>query len=461
MQITGLTLDSRAVKAGFLFAALPGEKVHGRSFSQSALANGAVAILSDELDPTLDIPQLITADPHLALAKMAAVFYPGQPKNLVAVTGTNGKSSVVEFLRQIWEMQGTKAASIGTLGITTKTDQQALGYTTPDCVRLHQALAGLHKDGITDCALEASSHGLVQRRLDGAQFTAAGFTNLTQDHFDYHNSFDDYYQAKQRLFLKMLPKGAPVVINVDDSYGTRLADECEAASLDVWRIGWAGREMKVIEVQPMVHGQRFQVRINGLERTINLPLVGEFQAANALLALGLVMQTGMTLNTGIKALEQLAGVRGRLELAATTKKQVPVFVDFAHTPDGLEKLLRSVRPHTRRDMILVFGCGGDRDPSKRPLMAQIAATHADKVIVTDDNPRSEDPATIRASVLKELPGAIEQADRRTAIEQAIAMAQNGDAILIAGKGHEQGQIIGDKVLPFDDAQTARDLVEAS
>lgn len=461
IDIKGLSLDSRTVKPGYLFAALPGETAHGRDFIAKAVGQGAVAILSDEPVKNLNIPVLVCADPRRALAKMAKTFYPEQPENLVAVTGTNGKSSVVEFLRQIWQDTGRKAASIGTLGITTKNTRAEFGYTTPDCIRLHQGLQELAASGVQDCAIEASSHGLVQRRLDGAKFTAAGFTNLTQDHFDYHQGFEDYFAAKQRLFLELLPKNAPVLVNIDDAFGASLAKKCKRAELDVWTVGWSGEQIKLLEIQPGLEGQQLQIKVQGTEFCVDLPLVGEFQAANALMALGLALQTGVSATQAVAALSRLSGVRGRLELAALTADKVPVLVDFAHTPDGLQKLLQSVRAHTQNRIILVFGCGGDRDPKKRPLMGKIAKKYANFAIVTDDNPRTENPKLIRAAILNSMPNAREIADRREAIQAAIELSQAGDLIVVAGKGHEQGQIIGNTVFAFDDAETIRELVEQS
>ncbi len=459
--ITGLALDSRAVKPGFLFAALAGEQNHGSTFVSAAIQNGAVCILSDQPIPELDIPVLVHTDAHHALAKLARGFYPDQPKNMIAITGTNGKSSVVEFLRQIWMNDGCKAASIGTLGMTTATQTKSLGYTTPDCILLHQGLQALHDEQICHCALEASSHGLVQHRLDAVDFTAAGFTNLTQDHFDYHGDFETYYHAKQRLFLELLPIKAPVVINVDDQYGIQMANDCVSAGLHVWRIGWSGEDIKLLEVQPYDTGQQLHIRVLGAHHRIALPLVGEFQAANALMALGLVMQSGMDAPRALAAIIKLTGVRGRMELAAHTHNNVPILVDFAHSPDALQKLLQAIRPHTKGRILVVFGCGGDRDPQKRPLMGAIAHQSAEIVIVTDDNPRSETSADIRASILAKAENALEIADRRTAIARAIELAEPGDTIVIAGKGHEQGQIVGDTVFAFDDASTARELAEAT
>lgn len=455
-DIAGLALDSRLIKPGFLFAALPGTQVHGREFADKARPAGAVAILSD--GPTdADLPHIIADDAAQALARLARAFYPAQPETLVAVTGTNGKSSTVEFLRQIWAFDGHKAAAIGTLGVTTEDGLRSLGHTTPDAIRLHKALDELAGEGVTHCAFEASSHGLVQRRLDGASLTAAGFTNLTQDHFDYHESFEDYFAAKQRLFRELLPTTAPCVINVDDDHGRELAGICAAQGNPVWQIGWTGPDVKLLEIQPKLTGQVLRVQFDGKKHEVQLPLVGEFQAQNALMAFSLALVTGTAADQAFAALEQLAGVRGRMETAATTSAGVPVLVDFAHTPDGLEKLLRSVRPHTRGHVHLVFGCGGNRDPKKRPIMGAVAQKLADAVIVTDDNPRHEIPADIRAAVLSGCPDASEIADRRQAIRTAIGRAQTGDVILIAGKGHEQGQTIGDVVYPFDDAEIAREL----
>ncbi len=460
-EITGLALDSREVNPGFLFAALPGVQTHGINFINSAIDRGAVAILSDQ--PVTNIPETVPVicvpDPQKTLARFASLMFPGSPANLVAVTGTNGKSSTVEFLRQIWQINGIKAACIGTLGVTTQNALQPFGYTTPDSILLHKCLQKLALDGIDNCALEASSHGLVQRRLDGAVFSAGGFTNLSQDHFDYHRDFADYFAAKQRLFLELLPEGSAVVINVDDKYGLQMAEASEAANLDVWRIGWRGDQLKFLEIHPSAHGQRLNLQVLGEKTSIFLPLVGEFQAANALMAMGLAMRTGISKQQALTGISKLRGVRGRLELAATTRSGVMILVDFAHSPDGLEKLLRSVRPHTKGKIILVFGCGGDRDPAKRPLMGKIADKFADEIIVTDDNPRSERPEHIRATVLAAVARAREIADRRLAIKEAIKQSSEGDLIVIAGKGHEQGQIVGDNVLEFDDAKISRQLVK--
>ncbi|MCF6293452.1 MAG: UDP-N-acetylmuramoyl-L-alanyl-D-glutamate--2,6-diaminopimelate ligase [Robiginitomaculum sp.] len=457
--VTGLALDSRKVQSGFLFAALAGTQVHGREFIQMAISNGAVAILSDQMMMDCQIPVLVATDPARKLAQMASIIYPDSPQNIIAVTGTNGKSSTVEFLRQIWQNTGRKAACLGTLGLTTDAGVIPSGYTTPDCIALHQNLSELAKQGVTDCAIEASSHGLDQRRMDAVVLSAAGFSNLTQDHFDYHNDFTDYFSAKQRLFLELLPDNFPVAINVDDQYGAKLADICQQKGLMVWRVGWSGVEVKLLEIQPMTHGQKLHLRVMGDEHTTILPLVGEFQASNALLALALSIQTGTAIVQALSALEKLIGVRGRLELAGMSRSQVPVLVDFAHSPDGLKKLLQSVRPHTKERVILVFGCGGDRDSKKRSLMGQIASEFADVVIVTDDNPRTENPQKIRTAILATAPDAVEIADREQAIAYAIERSMKDDLIVIAGKGHEQGQIVGNQVFEFDDVRVAKQLLE--
>lgn len=456
-EISGLALDNRNVKPGFVFAALPGTRVHGRQFARAAQDAGAVAIVSDA-ETDADLPHVLAEDAPRALARLARAFYPGQPETLVAITGTNGKSSSVEFLRQIWAMDGKPAAAIGTLGVTTGDGLRALGHTTPDAIRLHKALDELAQEGVTHCAFEASSHGMVQRRLDGVSISAAGFTNLTQDHFDYHESFEDYFAAKKRLFFDLLPNGKPTVINVDDEYGRELAEDLSGHGRNM-QVGWTGRDVKLLEIQPRLTGQVLRILFEGKKHEVQLPLVGEFQAQNALMAFALAVETGTNADVAFAALEQLKGVRGRMETAAITQDGVPVLVDFAHTPDGLEKLLRSVRPHTRGNIHLVFGCGGDRDPKKRPIMGAVAQKLADAVIITDDNPRSEIPANIRAAVMSGCPKADEIGDRRDAIAAAIARAHEGDVILIAGKGHEQGQTIGDVVHHFDDAEIARELAQ--
>ena len=453
-QVVGLTCDSREVKPGFVFAALPGTVTDGRKFIESALEKGASAIVSTG-DMDLPVPYLASAEPRVAYAQMAAKLYAGQPKTLVAMTGSNGKSSTVEFLRQIWAYAGKQAACFGTLGVQAPKGYRPLTHTTPDAVALHKTLSELSSEGVTHAAMEASSHGLVQYRLDAVQITAAGFTNLTQDHFDYHADAEDYFLAKARLFAGLTPANAPVVINTNDEYGQRLVKMCEERGQDVMQVGWSGQDIRIDEVMPRAASQMITLVVKGERHKIELPLAGEFQVLNAISALGLAMVTGVEKGTALKALENLEGVAGRMERAGQTKDGAPIFVDFAHTEDGLDKLLRSVRPHTMGKIVVAFGCGGDRDPDKRPKMGKVAAKLADDVIVTDDNPRTEDAATVRKAVLKGCPDAAEIGDRAAAIREGIKRLAPQDCLVIAGKGHEQGQIVGTEVIPFSDVEQVK------
>ncbi len=464
IAITGLTSDSRAVGAGDLFAALPGTLADGRDYIENALENGAAAVLSLPGLADMPVPYVAVKNPRKLYAQIAARLYPQQPKTIIALTGTNGKSSTIEFLRQIWDYAGFNAACFGTLGVTRnggvtrKGGVEPLKHTTPDAVALHQTLAGLVKDGVTHTGMEASSHGLAQFRLDGVTLAAVGFTNLTQDHFDYHDSMEDYFLAKSRLFSELARKGLPAVINVDGEYGRRMAKLAEDAGLEVMSVGWAGEHIRIAELTPRASSQNLQLMWGGKRTDIKLPLAGEFQALNAVSALGLAVKSGVDKDVALEALEHLRGVAGRMELAGRTDAGAPVFVDFAHTPDGLEKLLRGVRPHTMGRIIVVLGCGGDRDPDKRPKMGAIAKKLADMVIVTDDNPRSEIPADIRKAVLAGNPDAKEIADRAEAINYGISLLQKHDCLVIAGKGHETGQIIGGKTVPFNDVAVAREAL---
>jgi len=448
---SGLTCDSRDVKPNYIFAALPGTVTDGRKYIENAIEKGAGAILSTA-GFDLPVPFLASDNPRLDYAKMAAKFYAGQPETLVAMTGTNGKSSTVEFLRQIWAFAGKQAACFGTLGVQAPKGYRPLTHTTPDAVALHQTLSGLKEEGVTHTAMEASSHGLDQYRLDGVKITASGFSNLTQDHFDYHLDAEDYFQAKARLFMELTPPNAPVVINVNDEYGQRLVKMCQDRGQDVLQVGWSGQDIRIDEVMPRASSQIVDLVVHGKRHKIELPLAGEFQTLNAIAALGLAMVTGVQTEKALDALGHLKGVAGRMERAGQTKEGAPIFVDFAHTEDGLDKLLRSVRPHTMGKIIVAFGCGGDRDPNKRPKMGRIAAKLADDVIVTDDNPRTEDAASIRKAVLEGCPSATEIGDRATAIREGIKKLGPNDCFVIAGKGHEQGQIIGTKTIPFSDVK---------
>lgn len=454
-EITGLALDSRKVQPGNLFAAIAGFRVDGARFIPAAEEAGAVAVLA-QADAVTSVAHVASDDPSMALAHMAARFYPEQPTFTAAVTGTNGKSSTVEFLRQIWLSAGKSAAALGTLGVTRESGRTDVGYTTPDAIRLHEALDAIAREGVTHLAMEASSHGLKQHRMDGVRVHLAGFSNLTQDHLDYHPDFDDYFASKMRLFLELLEDGAPAVINVDSEWGEQAAEMTEAAGHPVTRIGWRGRELQIREITPHPSSQHIRFEVMGREYGLDLPLIGEFQTANALLAGALAIQSGMKPDNVVASLARLTGVAGRMELAGTTSEGSPVLVDYAHTPDGLDKLLRAARPHTKGRIHLVFGAGGDRDPSKREKMGAVAARLADDVIVTDDNPRSEDPSLIRQAVLKGCPQAREIGDRAEAIRVAISQLKTGDALLIAGKGHETGQIIGDRIIPFDDRDAVTD-----
>ncbi len=452
VPILGLTADSRAVKPGFLFAALPGTRTDGSKFIADALARGAAAILVPEggTPERATTPVVEDADPRRRLALIASRFFAAQPKTIVAVTGTNGKTSVAAFVRQLWEAQGLSSASLGTIGVVSPKGTRKLNHTTPDPIELHSILADLAKDGVTHLALEASSHGLEQRRLDGVQLAAAAFTNISRDHLDYHASFEDYFEQKLRLFRELLPPGAPAIVDVDSEGGKRVAEIAKSRGLKLITIGEAGETLRLVSTERDGFAQRLRILHAGRTYEVKLPLVGDFQAANALVAAGLVIATGGDPARVIPALANLRGAKGRLDLAGTTKTGAPIFVDYAHTPDALAKALQALRPYVKARLVVVFGCGGDRDKGKRPEMGAAASANADSVIVTDDNPRSEDPAAIRRAILAAAPNAVEIADRATAINQAIQGLSAGDVLLIAGKGHETGQIVGDKIISFSD-----------
>ena len=460
-DVKGLTADSRKVEDGFVFAALQGVARDGREFIPMALEKGAAAILCDGPADTGDAALVTAEEPRQALAYASAKFYPRQPENVVAVTGTNGKSSTVDFLRQIWAHAGMKAASMGTLGAVGPNGHIDLGHTTPDPVMIHETLDTLAGEGVTHAAMEASSHGLVQYRLDGVKLAAVAFTNLTQDHLDYHADFNDYRSAKLRLFSELAPEGALAVVNADSPETSVFEDAAREAGLNLFSVGWRGADLKIRELSPRATGQVMDVLYQGNAYDVHLPLIGEFQALNALTAAGLAIGLGLAPEAVFEGMATLTTVKGRLELVGEKSGGGAVFVDYAHTPDGLDVLLRAARPHTAGRLILVFGCGGDRDPYKRPMMGEIAAKHADVVIVTDDNPRTEDAASIRSSIMTACPEATEIADRAAAIQAGIAQLKAGDTLLIAGKGHETGQIIGAEVLPFSDQDTAAQALESA
>jgi UDP-N-acetylmuramoyl-L-alanyl-D-glutamate--2,6-diaminopimelate ligase len=457
--VTGLTSDSRNVTPGMIFAAIPGTQFDGRDYIPQALANGASAVLSQPGLPALSVPVIAHDNVRLAYSQLAKKLYPQQPACLAAVTGTNGKSSTVEFLRQIWASAGEAGASLGTLGVTSPRGYSPLSHTTPDAAALHQNLAALAAEGVTHLGMEASSHGLKQHRLDSVDITAVGFTNLTQDHFDYHPDMDDYFTAKARLFTELAGPETPAVINVNDIYGQRILALCKERGQPVLSVGWTGADIHINEIMPKASGQKIELNLLGERVSLTVPLAGEFQVLNVVQALGLAIVTGVDPKTAIAALPSLSGVAGRMERVGMTPQGAPVFVDFAHTEDGLEKLLRGIRPHISGRIIIVFGCGGDRDPDKRPKMGAVAAKLADEVIVTDDNPRSEDAGSIRASVMTGCPSADEIGDRAAAIAQGIARLKAKDCLVIAGKGHENGQIIKGEVLPFNDADVARRVLK--
>jgi UDP-N-acetylmuramoyl-L-alanyl-D-glutamate--2,6-diaminopimelate ligase len=464
-EIAGVTADSRAVRPGFLFAALPGARHDGRCFAGEAAARGAVAILTDDA-AALDLPPAarreiaIFADPNprRMLALSAARFYGRQPRNVAAVTGTNGKTSVAHFTREIWTAAGHQAASLGTLGLVTPSGRRAGALTTPDPVALHRDLAGLAEGGIEHVAIEASSHGLAQFRLDGLSVAAAAFTNLTRDHLDYHRDMAEYRAAKERLFTALLTPGGTAVLNRDSGEFPRLAALCRERGHPVLAYGAdAAAELRLLSARPRDRGQVIAIEAFGRWHELFLPLLGKFQAMNALAALGLAIATGVAAQDGAAALAGLSGVPGRLQFVAGGMEYGGVVIDFAHTPDALATVLAALRPHTPGRLAVLFGAGGDRDPGKRALMGRAALAAADRVYVTDDNPRGEDPAAIRRAILAAAPGAIEIGDRRRAIEFAIGELGPGDLLVIAGKGHETGQIVGSETFPFDDAEIAREI----
>lgn len=453
-DVKGITADSRRIEPGFVFAAMQGVVTDGRKFIESAVQNGAVAVLGEDLPDTGAVARLEVPNARLALAQASARFYPIQPESVVAITGTNGKSSTVDFLRQIWQAAGLNSASMGTLGAIGPNGHIDLGHTTPDPVAIHATLQSLAQDGVTHAAMEASSHGLAQYRLDAVRLNAVAFTNLTQDHLDYHDTMDEYRAAKLRLFSELAPAGCPAVVNADSDQRLFFEAAAQEAGLDVVSVGWRGTDLKIEELMPKATGQRLFLDWRGEKAAIDLPLIGEFQALNALTAAGLALAGGLDLQAVATGMSQLEPVKGRLEYIGETEAGAGVFVDYAHTPAGLDVLIRAARPHTAGRLIVVFGCGGDRDKGKRPLMGEVAAKHADLVIVTDDNPRSENPAAIRADVLKGVPGGQEIGDRGQAIVQAVQGLRKGDTLLIAGKGHETGQVIGNTIVPFSDQEAA-------
>ncbi len=463
IRVGGLAVDNRRVVPGDLFAALPGTATHGARFAADALDRGAVAVLTDRAGAAMlppGAPAIVVEDPRAALAFAAALMAGAQPGVMVAVTGTNGKTSVASFTRQIWEALGLAGANIGTTGVEGAFHAPS-PHTTPEPVTLHRLLADMAGAGVTHAAMEASSHGLDQRRLEAVRLAAAGFTNLTQDHLDYHGTMEAYRDAKAGLFDRLLPLDGVAVIDLDDPAGADLAAACEARGQEVIGVGRSeAARLRLTGQRFDATGQEVLFRWQGRGHSVRLELIGGFQAGNALLAAGLVIGAGEEAGACFAALPKLTGVRGRMERAAVRDGGAAVFVDYAHTPDAVATALAALRPHVMGRIVAIVGAGGDRDRSKRPSMGAAAAGHADVVIVTDDNPRSEDPAAIRAAVMEGAPGALEIGDRARAILEGVAMLEPGDALLVMGKGHESGQTVGDMVLPFDDVEQASICVAA-
>ena len=467
-KVTGISVDSRDVREGHLFAALPGTRLHGATFIQYALRMGAGAVLTDRAGANIAKSELagtgvalvLAEDPRQALAYAAALWFGAQPEIMVAVTGTNGKTSVASFTRQIWEAMGIRAANLGTTGVEGAFRAQ-LSHTTPEPVTLHRLLADMAAAGVSHAAMEASSHGLAQSRLDGVRLSAAAFTNFTQDHLDYHQNFDDYFNAKAGLFSRVLPEEGTAVINIDDARGPEMAEIARVRGQRLISVGRSETaDIRILNQRFDTTGQEVLFSWQGDQRRVRLALIGGFQAENVLAAAGLVIGTGVEASDVFDTLHELTTVRGRMQLAATREHGAPVFVDYAHTPDAVATALSALRPHVLGRIIVVLGAGGDRDQGKRALMGQAAEANADVVFVTDDNPRSEDPAVIRAMVMQGCPQANEVGDRAEAILRGVDALGPGDALLIAGKGHETGQTVGDDVLPFDDAEQASVAVAA-
>lgn len=467
-DITGIAVSSREVKPGYLFAAIPGTKLDGRTFIPDAIRAGAAAILVPEgAAPQGDIPFITVRTPRSCVGKLASKFYQPQPKHIVAVTGTNGKTSTAHFCRQLWQLSGHDAASIGTLGVVDKHSKHGVSesnLTTPDVVTLHRELARLKGGGVDHIAMEASSHGLDQERLCGVEVMAAGISNISRDHLDYHSTMEDYKQAKYRLFTEVLKKGGTAVINADIPEADEIKALCAARRHDMFTYGFKGEQLHLRELKPVLAGQEVKLDIFHKPYSFSVGLIGEFQISNILCALGLVIASGMPPEEALAAVQKVTPVPGRMQLAATHASGAPILVDYAHTPDALEKLLQAARNHVQTAssigrLHVVFGCGGDRDKGKRPVMGDIAATLADIVIVTDDNPRTELPAAIRAEIMQGCAGAKEIGDREEAIRTAVKGLRKGDMLLIAGKGHEDYQIIGTEKRHFSDVEIAKEAVK--
>lgn len=464
IDITGLTADSRDVCPGFLFAALPGTNEDGRAYIDDAIAKGAVAVLAPpavrETDFGGGVALLTDPAPRRTLALLAARFHQGQPDTIAAVTGTNGKTSVSHFVQQFWSLLGHSAAAVGTLGIVARGRDAGAGLTTPDPVKLHADLAELKRDGVNHLALEASSHGLDQHRLDGVQISAAAFTNLSRDHLDYHETMDAYLASKLRLFSDLLRDGGTAVVDADGPQRSAIERIVQDRGLHMITYGRNAGDIRCVNAVQAPDGWRLEIEAFGTSYMADFPLPGAYQIDNALCAIALTIACGAAPHTVVPLLSRLAGVPGRMQLAGRRRNGAAVIVDYSHTPDALTTALQAARPYASNRLVVIFGCGGDRDPGKRPEMGAAAGRHADSVIVTDDNPRSENPAEIRAQALAGCPGAQEIGDRGEAIRAGVAMLETGDLLLVAGKGHEQGQTIGQETFPFDDVAVSRAAIAA-
>jgi UDP-N-acetylmuramoyl-L-alanyl-D-glutamate--2,6-diaminopimelate ligase len=454
--VTGFAIDHRKVAPGTVFGAFRGLRFDGEDFISQAVAAGAVAVVARPQARVEGAAHIAADEPRRAFARLAAKFFQPFPKTVVAVTGTNGKTSSVELTRQLWRMAGHRSASIGTLGVTTSDDRVTTGLTTPDIVTFLSNMAGLAKMGVTHAAFEASSHGLEQHRTEGLPVHAAAFTNFSRDHLDYHKTMHAYFEAKMRLFDEVVEPDGTAVVWTDDARSGEVIERCRARGLELLTVGRRGETLRLIDRGTTQLGQKLTIEAGGKTHIVTLALIGAYQAANAMTAAGLVVATGGDAGETLANLSRVQPVRGRLERAVISRAGAPVYVDYAHTADAVESACQALRPHAKGRLILVFGAGGDRDVGKRAQMGAAAARLADLVIVTDDNPRGEDPAAIRRAILEGAPGAREVAGRREAIRAAIAEAEAGDIVLLAGKGHEQGQIVGDRVLPFDDVVAARE-----
>ena len=455
-EVTGFAIDHRKVARGSVFGAFRGALFNGEDFIGQAVDRGAVAVVARPEAGVDRVPHLADPEPRRLFAELASRFYGPYPDTVVAVTGTNGKTSTVEMTRQIWRISGHRSASIGTLGVTTSDDQVKTGLTTPDIVTFLHNMAGLERMGTSHVAYEASSHGLDQHRCEGVPLAAAAFTNFSRDHLDYHETMERYFEAKMRLFEELLEPGKPAVVWTDDPKSEEVIERCAIRGHKLVTVGRNGETIRLVNQSATPLGQSLLLEHEDRSLKLSLPLIGAYQAANVLVSAGLAMATGLGFDRAFSAMQRVAPVRGRLERAVISRDGVPVYVDYAHTPDALEAAISALRPHVDGRLITVFGAGGDRDKGKRPQMGEVAVRLSDVAIVTDDNPRSEDPALIRSEIMAGAAGATEVPGRREAIAEAIRMARPGDIVLVAGKGHETGQIIGDKVLPFDDALVARE-----